>query len=121
MSTTKRKSKPVATPSPWVAGAPLAGTDWTISSVRNSQSLVAMVIPQPDHSEEANARRIVACVNAMDGIEDPAALRTQRDALLAACKQSLAVFSGKWYPGAPGTSDAITACREAIVLAGETP
>ena len=35
---------------------------------------------------KANCRRIVACVNALAGIDDPAALRRQRDDLLMACK-----------------------------------
>ena len=34
--------------------------------------------------QEANADRIVACVNACAGIEDPAELRRQRDELLDA-------------------------------------
>lgn len=37
---------------------------------------------------EANARRIVACVNACQGIADPAALRRERDELREALEQS---------------------------------
>ena len=36
-----------------------------------------------------NAARIVACVNACEGIDDPADLRAQRDELLAACEALL--------------------------------
>lgn len=38
--------------------------------------------------EEANAARIVACVNACAGIADPTALRAQRDALLEALEEA---------------------------------
>ena len=37
-------------------------------------------------SSRANSVRIVACVNACAGIDAPAELRRQRDALLEACK-----------------------------------
>jgi hypothetical protein len=39
-----------------------------------------------NRTNEANAARIVACVNACEGFEDPADLRAQRDELLKALK-----------------------------------
>lgn len=40
-----------------------------------------------DDESRANAARIVACVNACEGIEDPAELRAQRDELLKLVKR----------------------------------
>ena len=39
--------------------------------------------------DTANADRLVACWNDCEGIEDPAALRAQRDAAVGACKGML--------------------------------
>lgn len=41
---------------------------------------------------EANSQRIIACVNACEGIADPAELRKQRDELLATCKTMIIEF-----------------------------
>jgi hypothetical protein len=47
--------------------------------------------PDPQCSgRAATAERIVACVNACEGIADPASLRAQRDELLAALREMLA-------------------------------
>lgn len=43
------------------------------------------------------ADRIVACVNACAGIPDPAALRSQRDALLEACKAAEWRYRSMWF------------------------
>ena len=44
--------------------------------------------PREPGVDDANADRIVACVNACAGIADPAALRKQRDDLLEACRKA---------------------------------
>lgn len=40
----------------------------------------------------ANAARIVACVNACEGIEDPANLRTQMDAMAETLRSSISIL-----------------------------
>lgn len=41
----------------------------------------------PFENKDANAARIVACVNAMAGVEDPERFRKERDEFLAALKE----------------------------------
>jgi len=50
--------------------------------------------------ELANARRIVACVNACAGIEDPAQMRRQRDELAKALEVVIAAWdNADWLDG----------------------
>lgn len=55
-------TKATHTPAPWVASPPLGRvTGWSVGSVRNSQTAICDVIPQPTRGEaEANARLIAA-------------------------------------------------------------
>lgn len=76
------------TQEPWVASS----GDKYIDIVERDKfnSLIAQVrMGGPsgyDQKAIHNARRIVSCVNAMGGIEDPAAFREERDQLLYALK-----------------------------------
>ncbi len=66
----------------------------------------------------ANLHRIVACVNACAGVDAPATLRTQRDALLTACEALLAELCMPVLPGnggyTPGALAAVGAANVAI-------
>lgn len=90
--------KPKHSPEPWEAGwgrgvtgatcptgAPFCGgRKWPFTIIRKGFEVLAVLPMQEDQTEshEANAARIVACVNALAGVEDPAkALQAARDAL----------------------------------------
>ncbi len=70
--------KPRYSPTPWRAD------DKLIQSAVRGPIAVTRVGPRHDeHEAEANARRIVECVNACEGIEDPAAIPKILKAFLA--------------------------------------
>lgn len=104
------------TAEPWRVEAPYRiGHDAGLLPIVAGNCGVAMVSDPLYHSKEANAARIVACVNAMAGIEDPAStLEMAREAIrkilrhipadaggasLSAdvdlCKRAIAILSGK--------------------------
>lgn len=66
--------------------------DWKLSSI-DPEGLTVVSGAGVDRTlvtrfkRPEDAARAVACVNACEGIEDPADLRAQRDELLAACQQ----------------------------------
>lgn len=66
-----------------------------------------------DPEADANAARIVACVNACEGVADPADLRVQRDELLAALR---ALVRQCEYMGAPDSHEDMRAARAALAI-----
>ena len=77
------------TPGPWRSSI-WGGSEFQRGCVETLAEPVKVVcdiakFPYAEMTEQdANARRIVACVNACEGIDDPADLRQQRDDLLVA-------------------------------------
>ena len=79
------------TPEPWgLVGEPNGYTVWNVVDDGVNPGCVGRILARVCgaavnvEEEEANGARIVACVNACAGIDDPADLRKQRDDLLAA-------------------------------------
>lgn len=70
------------TPEPWLVEA--CGTRISHFFAAGDGSYLIPVADLLGEARESNAKRIVACVNACEGIDDPANLRRQRDELLAA-------------------------------------
>jgi hypothetical protein len=70
------KTHTAHTPGPWRIGQDSAAhAIWTAGNV--PASLIVAIRPdctEQDNNRQANAARIVACVNAMEGIADPGAV-----------------------------------------------
>jgi hypothetical protein len=93
------------TSGPWTLDA----CDWPL--IINGDDEVLALVPLPAGCNDkdpwgrraiANAERIVACVNACEGIADPAALRTERDAMRAALRalfENCAMTHKRWGEG----------------------
>jgi hypothetical protein len=63
-------SKEKHTPEPWIVNDTSVGI--TISSGKQNLYLMYMSATRTDRDNSANANRVVECVNAMEGIENPA-------------------------------------------------
>lgn len=77
--------------------------------------------PLPFHKD-----RVVSCVNALAGIEDPAALRRERDELRAACEAAEQRYRSMWFGvNVLGASSSIReewdALKSALAHKGATP
>lgn len=84
------------TPEPWKAGTPYQHSDIAnllipIVSDATADTVALVVGGEDDAATHADSARIVSCVNAMQGIDDPAALRKcfddLRDFALAMCSR----------------------------------
>lgn len=107
------------TPGPWRISGEVCHEPSTMSSAvcidtenplyTGYLSCVMDIRSNEHHDIEANARRVVACVNACEGIDDPTDMRKQRDELLNALKDmneaSLVVLSTYW--ATTGTDDTV--------------
>ena len=78
------------TPEPWgLVGEPNGYTVWNVVDDGVNPGCVGRILARvcgaavTVEEEEANGARIVACVNACAGIDDPMELRRQRDYLMA--------------------------------------
>jgi hypothetical protein len=107
------------TPEPWPAPEPLvAGAGMVVIHFPDSSGRV-MVVFHPDRYASTstagalraldNASRVHACVNACEGIADPATLRAERDALLAALRAAAAAMRCGDMPGHAASADAAIA------------
>jgi len=66
------------------------GLNSHLSLVMGQKVIASTINEVATDEDDANMRRAAACVNACAGIDDPAALRQQRDDLLAACEAVVA-------------------------------
>lgn len=83
---------PAHTPAPWVAVSPHPGQFAIVPENRQKHAPTHTLAYVRDFqaNDEANAARIVACVNACEGLSDPVAqIKALRDALIQSCKDIL--------------------------------
>lgn len=74
---------------PWnvqVAGVEYSAGHVSRCDLEDEDGIGVTMFDIMEDNDVSFARRAVACVNACEGIEDPADLRRQRDILLKACK-----------------------------------
>lgn len=114
-------STPAHTPGPWSAS-----TDWLNGPpvILDGDGIhIAKVVGRSTTEDEdlANARRIVACVNALEGVDDPeSAMRELRGALAAVVSWD-AADKAQGFEGDTRYDDldaAIARCRAALALLG---
>ena len=124
-------SEATHTPGPyWNDGAGIfLGNGSEVWRMNSPTYLIEWQSGMENYSEEQaaiDAERVVACVNACEGIANPEELRQQRDDLLAACEGltergcRLVKNDGREYYAVPH-EEAIAQAREAIAKAKTAP
>jgi hypothetical protein len=107
------------TPGPWQTDNMGLGLGHIRSSDPNDQRMIAYAQASPT---DANAARIVACVNALEGIEDPAAFVAAVRELVEAARSILAVVSNVSFESAESYAHATRVCaRLSAALAKVQP
>jgi hypothetical protein len=79
------------TPGPWEADGGDTSTWWAVTLPTGGYVIADLSDSSYSADQDAaNARRIVACVNALEGVDDPAAVVSQARTVLAAALNYLA-------------------------------
>lgn len=84
---------------------PWYSKQWRIVSIKEDGTLRAYICDTANNTatrtpeNEANAHRIVACVNAMAGVSDPAALVASHAELVRACERAADSSNQQAVPG----------------------